>query len=222
MSKVPDAEEALGDGYDDAVGALRERSHVSDAGWRDLETKAAKRATVATATARLDVVMMALELLRGADSFDDAKAAIAQALAVRWGSNEADRRDLVFRANAQTAYAAGRYRLATDPEVRSLRPFWQFSAVLDSRTSTFCRPNDGMILDASDPFWATHHPPLHFRCRSNVITLTPTQAKRFGGVSKAPADADVLEGFGGPPKLDGWGPNPGDYPPDLRKYVPDA
>jgi hypothetical protein len=95
-----------------------------------------------------------------------------------------------------------------------LRPFWEFSATMDSRTSEICRPLDGTILKADDPFWKSHNPPLHHACRSTVISLTRKQAEARGVAAAAPSSAPA-DGFGGAPGVDEWRPDLSKYPFEL-------
>jgi hypothetical protein len=96
------------------------------------------------------------------------------------------------------AYNAGRYAQANDPDTRTLRPFWQFDAVTDARTTPGCRAANGTVRPADDPWWSHNLPPRHFNCRATFHPLTRRQAERMGITEKPPAiKAD--DGFGGPP-----------------------
>lgn len=50
-------------------------------------------------------------------------------------------------------------------------PLLEFDAVIDSHTSTICRPLNGVIRPVDDPFWKKYYPPNHFNCRSTVRQL---------------------------------------------------
>ena len=107
----------------------------------------------------------------------------------------------------QSAFSAGRYAIATHPEVLEDRPFWLFDAIMDSRTSKACKACDGVILPASDPFWSTHNPPLHFNCRSDITPLSEDEAQGMGGVKRPGKVPPVDEGFGLPPIGDTYAPD---------------
>lgn len=80
--------------------------------------------------------------------------------------------ETVFRTNVQSAYGAGRYRQMTQPAVMTARPGVEFRAVMDKRTTKhICEPLDGKQWKITDPTWRRFSPPLHFNCRSAVVTL---------------------------------------------------
>jgi hypothetical protein len=95
--------------------------------------------------------------------------------------------------------------------------------VLDNRTSDICAECDGTVLDADDPWFQTHYPPLHPNCRCVAVTLTKAQAEREG-ISASGPRVDVPDGFGDAPAGGGgadWEPDPGDYPDDLAAELED-
>ena len=113
---------------------------------------------------------------------------------------------------------AGRYQQAradTDD-----RPYWMLDVVEDNATSDICGDLDdeigGKAIDADDPVWLTAYPPNHFRCRSQVITLTADQAREMG-ILDDPPDVEVEEGFDGPP--DDFEPDASEYDDDLAGDV---
>jgi len=87
-----------------------------------------------------------------------------------WVGQRAWRIDNIFRTNIQTAYNVGRYRQMQ--EVKAARPYWQYSAVNDSRTRPTHRALHGKVFPADHPFWNTWYPPNGFRCRCGVVTLS--------------------------------------------------
>lgn len=75
----------------------------------------------------------------------------------------------VFRTNAWTAFTAGEFEQAQDPDVADLVPAFEFSATLDGDT----RPNhaaaDGLVAATTDPIWNQFAPPLGYSCRCDLI-----------------------------------------------------
>jgi hypothetical protein len=81
-----------------------------------------------------------------------------------------------------------------------VRPFLMFDAVLDSNTTEICEACDGVIKPHFDPWWLTHTPILHHRCRSTLRSLRRSEAEERGITDGDPA-GDVPGGFGKAPPL---------------------
>lgn len=79
----------------------------------------------------------------------------------------------IYETNTATAFSAG--QMATMLEVQEDFPFWQFSAVMDSRTSPEHAALHGKIFRNGD---FTFFPPLRHRCRCTARLLTAQQAGR--------------------------------------------
>lgn len=45
-------------------------------------------------------------------------------------------------------------------------------SVLDDGTTVICEERNGLMLPASDPYWVTGCPPLHWNCRSILLPIT--------------------------------------------------
>lgn len=67
----------------------------------------------------------------------------------------------IFQTNMQSAYMAGRY--ASQMEQVDTHPYWEYVAVLDSRTRPAHRALAGSIYRYDDPFWQTFYPPNGYR-----------------------------------------------------------
>jgi len=124
--------------------------------------------------------------------------------------------ETVYRNAIQRQYNAGRYRQMREPFTLRLRPYWLLDTVLDARRSEICKICGGTILPADHPWWLTHIPPLHHRCRSSIRCLRAREAERRG-ISAAPPgeDGDAQKGFG-------HAPDDADEPPkpDPKKTDP--
>lgn len=169
-------------------------------------TAAAKKraftvAGVALADLRASVQTAITDALFDGTTIEDFKDSVGAKLRREWKGTVAEpatRLETIFRTNVQSAYNAGRHAQATDPETLTVRPYWQFDAVTDGRTTPGCRAANGTILPATDPWWQKNLPPRHFNCRATFHPLTRRQAERLG-VSTAGPGVVADDGFGGPP-----------------------
>lgn len=188
--------------FSEAVAWFRQR--MPDLLAEDVDallTQMRLRARTWSAKAQLDLATTVWEGIEAAvaegETFADFKARISQVVTKGFGSAaqpEAWWLERIFRTNVQRAYGGGRVKQLTQPEVLATRPFWRFSAVMDSRTSEVCQACKGTVLPAEHPWWRTHQPPLHHSCRSTIIAMT----KRAGeaALTKRPPSEEASEGFG--------------------------
>ncbi len=100
------------------------------------------------------------------------------------------RSEVIFGTNLRTAYAAGRYKQMTDPDVASYRPNWQYR----HGDSVVPRPLhlswDGLVLPADSPWWKTHYPPNGWGCKCRAFALSDRDLRKLGkdGPDTAPDD----------------------------------
>lgn len=189
----------------DAIAWHKARTPVTEEAYASLEEAAKKRAFTVAGVAQTDLIASVQAALQSAleqgTTLDDFKAAVGDKLKAEWVgtvASPASRLETIFRTNVQAAYNAGRHAEATDPDTLVMRPYWQFDAVSDGRTTPVCRACNGTVLPASDPWWRTHLPPLHFNCRSTFHALTRRQAAALGVAPQGPAAAPAA-GFGASP-----------------------
>lgn len=215
---IPSPVAALGDRFDEAIEAFREKSPLLAEEFEQLDEAARAQAFTVAGAARVDVVASvwrALDLaIATGQPLEEFRAAITPLVQGAW-TGPAPRVETILRTNTLGAYNAGRFRQATHPDVRELRPVWRFDAILDGRTSSVCRRCQGVTLPSDHPWWRTHLAPLHHQCRSSFLTLRASQA---GALSEVPTDSEPVEGFGRPPG-EPWRPDPADYPAPLRSAV---
>jgi SPP1 gp7 family putative phage head morphogenesis protein len=127
--------------------------------------------------------------------------------------------ETVFRNATQRALNAGRWRQMREPGVLAFRPYWLFDGIRDSRQSKICKLCHGIILPADHPWWATHTPALHHRCRSSIRNLRSSEAHRRGITNVPPVDA-ADDGFGLSPEGEPeWKPDPKKTDPALLKEL---
>nr|DAP14028.1 MAG TPA: minor capsid component [Caudoviricetes sp.] len=137
--------------------------------------------------------------------------------------------DNIFRTNIQTAYQVGHYEQMNDPDVKKLRPFWQYDAVNDTHTRPSHLAMDGRVYPADSPVWDTWYPPNGFKCRCTVHSLSRRQVEERGlTVEKdVPDRAELTNGrvvnilpdprFRTNPAKTQWQPDLSDYPEPLVK-----
>lgn len=92
---------------------------------------------------------------------------------------------VIYQTNLSTSYAAGRYKQLNDPDLASVRPYWQY---IHNDTVQHPRPLhvswSGMVLHKDDPWWQTHNPPNGWGCRCRVKAVRKSEYKG----TKAPND----------------------------------
>jgi SPP1 gp7 family putative phage head morphogenesis protein len=208
--------------FDEAVLWFRARlPKLKDVDFRRLVNETHHTAQAFASKAQLDLTNQVWagidSALESGTTFADFKKRITEAVQTAWGGQgqpDASRLETIFRTNVQTAYGAGRVEQLQDPDVLESRPFWRYSAIHDSRTSVICRDCDGTVLPANHPWWSTHQPPMHHRCRCTIIAMRPAPAERRG-ITVDPTDIEASPGFGNVEKVREFRPSKADYPAEL-------
>lgn len=149
-------------------------------------------------------------------TFNDFKKGIKDKLQTAGFSKNADGKawhlDTIYRTNTQTAYMAGRY--IQQKEVEETFPYWKFIAVLDNRTTDVCNGLNNKVVKASDNFWNTHTPPLHYKCRSRTIAVDENYLKKNN--LKVSDGGELAKQY---PTAKGFDNNPVNaWEPELSKY----
>lgn len=208
--------------FEEAVLWFRQRlPSLSDAEFERLVARVGREARRFSGKAQLDLTA---EVWRGIDdavangtTLADFKARIDERIKKLFGSNaraDASRLDTIFRTNVQSAYGGGRVAQLKAPETLAVRTYWRFSAILDSRTSAVCEECGGVVLPAGHPWWDSHQPPLHHGCRSTIISMRESAAKRRG-ITSDPPRVEASEGFGNVESEREFRPKSPEYPAEL-------
>lgn len=102
--------------------------------------------------------------------------------------------ETVFRTNMNTAYQVGRYQqMAT---MASVRPYWMYQAIDDSRVRASHLAQNGKVYRADHPFWRRWYPPSGFNCRCTVVALAESELAEFGlTLQTQDAEEEPDEGF---------------------------
>lgn len=88
------------------------------------------------------------------------------------------RLETIYRVNLQTAYMAGRHQAQL--ENAADRPYWQYVAIMDSRTRRTHAALNGKVFRHDDPFWQSFYPPNGWRCRCRVRALSADNVQERG------------------------------------------
>lgn len=213
---VDDPEEFL-TAVDAMLQHLQERAVVTPEEYAALEGEVRQRAFTVAGVADLDIVTDVWEAIDAAvqngETLEDFRERVGQKLADAWGGEEPTHLETVFRTNIQTAYSAGRQ--VQNERVRETHPYIRYDVVDDENTSDICEALIGVVVPADSEFAATHHVPLHHKCRTDEVAITEDEARELGvdtdeDLQDAP-DAD--DGFGEP--LAGFEPDLSTRPAEL-------
>lgn len=206
--------------FPEAVEYFRSKLPLTDDEFDRLSKEAQDGAFHVAGAQQLDVVQDLFDeiekAIAGGEGYDSFAKRVQEKLPAHWNKSTSHLLETTFRTNVQTALNTGRYFQLTDPAIAEQRPYWMFDAVLDERTSDICEACDSTVLRADHPWWLTHYPPLHHRCRTSVRAVTASKAKRLGIAEGELPSPKVDDGFGlVPPLRSTWRPDSAKYHPVL-------
>jgi uncharacterized protein with gpF-like domain len=120
---------------------------------------------------------------------------------------------IIFDTNLSCAYAAGRWKQQTDPDVLKVRPYLRYleSSSVEPRDEHLAWVNT--VLPADDPWWDTHYPPNDWGCKCGVESVSEGELEKLekefsGGNNPIKRDAppgDAAEGWNYNPGKTQWG-----------------
>lgn len=113
-----------------------------------------------------------------------------------------DALDTIVRTNVATAYGAGKFAAYTDPDVATLRPYLMYVTAGDGRVRPAHQLLDGKVFEARSDLAAYYAPPLGYRCRCSIVSLSERQLTERGlTVTRSEVEgADPDEGFSSAPE----------------------
>jgi len=79
------------------------------------------------------------------------------------------RLETIVRTNLTEVYNQG--RLVQGSLADEYLEAWQYSAIIDTRTTEVCKHLDGRVFMADDKRVAGVRPPRHFNCRSVLVPI---------------------------------------------------
>ncbi len=96
----------------------------------------------------------------------------------------------ISRTNTSDAVNQARMSLFGDPELKGFVVAYEYSAILDDRTTEVCEKLHGKIQKD----WGTYVPPNHYQCRSILVPVTEID-EWDGEQDKIPAGVKPQKGF---------------------------
>lgn len=183
--------------FQEAVDYFRNKINLPTKTYRDIQHGAHTKAFVVAGATKEDLladfraaidkaISQGTTLEEFQKDFDD----IVKKSGWSYNGSRGWRSKTIYTTNIKTAYAAGRYKQMTDPDVLKRRPYWQY-LVGDSKNHRKEHLElNGLILRADDPFWEIHFPPNGWGCKCRVRSLSENDLKRMGRKpDKAPQDS---------------------------------
>ena len=180
--------------FDEAVAAFQGRQVVSPEEFQSMDQEARQRSWTATRlasdTLRQEAYDMLQEALRNGTSMQEFARALRDR-EISLGVTESDPSyiDTLFRTNVASAFGAGRVAQMSSPEVLDARPYVQYRAIVDPRTTSVCRYLNGLVFDRrTDEGWSRFAPPNHFNCRSTIVLVSAKNVNQSQIVSSGSID----------------------------------
>ncbi|HDR9033702.1 TPA: minor capsid protein [Burkholderia vietnamiensis] len=202
---------AIGLEPEKAIAYFESKGYKIGFRWQDVAAEAHAKAFTVAGVMKVDVlqdIRQALTTsLKKGTTFDEFKRQLSpvlekkgwlgQGMIVDQDTGEIEGKRLtprrlqtIFQTNMQSAYMAGRY--AAQLEQVDTHPYWEYVAVLDSRTRPAHRALAGAIYRYDDPFWQTFYPPNGYKCRCRVRTRTRAYVEQ-NGIPVRNSDGDLVE-----------------------------
>ena len=200
--------------FDEAVSDIAARMPVVALGWRDVQKVYAERHAFACARAMtMSVTRRVQEIMREATLGGQPEGYDAVMEIMRetgWARGYAQ---MTYDTNASTAYSAGVWARAADPDVRAVIPgFMYVSAHLATS-----RPNHeamaGLIAPTDSHLWDRCSPPAGYNCKCSLLEVTVFEAERQGLIRDGKMMTVLPPGFGLNARAD---PGFGNGRPDRR------
>ncbi|MCK4640337.1 MAG: DUF935 family protein, partial [Candidatus Marinimicrobia bacterium] len=177
--------------FDEAIEMFRAREILTIDQFKLLEGYAKRRALTATG--------MTYSTIQN-KLFDSLEAALVEGIALDEFSESVkevvmspNHAEIIFRTNVQTAYNNGHAEAIYDQRLAGAIPAFQYSAIIDDRTTPICEERDGMVYGRDVMADWDVIPPCHFRCRSTII---PIFADEYSGFPASRPFEQSQQGFG--------------------------
>lgn len=190
---------AIGLPPEEAIRYFESKGFAISFKWQDVWAEAHAKAFTVASVARLDIlqdIRGALDqALKNGETLQDFQNRLQPVLEAKgwWGKGRIvdkstgeiegkrlnpRRLETIYRTNLQSAYMAGRYQAQLANA--EFRPWWEYVAVLDTRTRPRHRAMHGRVFRYDDPFWRAFYPPNGWNCRCRVRTRSQRDIERQG------------------------------------------
>lgn len=183
--------------FDEAIEHFKDKLSLPTQQWTDIWQGQHARAFVVAGATRSDLlsdlrdaVRRAIEDGESLGQFQDRFDGIVEKYRWRHTGSAGWRARVIYETNLRTAYAAGRYRQMTDPEVLKRRPYWEYRHGDSAHPRALHQQWSGKVLKADDKWWDTHYPPNGWGCKCRVFAIGPRDLKRLGKSGPDPAPDD--------------------------------
>ncbi len=207
--------------FEEAIKFFKDKIVLTPEQYKTLEDAVKARAFTVSGLAEADILMEVydeiLSALKTGMPFSAFKTyLLPRLMSAGWGEEAPYRLDTIFRTNIQSMYQAGHYK--QQMEIVDERPYWQYVAVMDSRTRPSHAARNGKVFRADDPWWNANYPMIGipfdwWNCRCTVRTLSGREVEREGlNIEKKQSGAreDLLSA---------WNPDMSKYPDWLREKI---
>lgn len=112
----------------------------------------------------------------------------ASELIARAGDFTKSYAEVVYRTNLNTAYTAGRFQQAADPDILDVMPAFEYLSQNDSNVRRGRKKDrgenhyaaNGLIAATTDPIWDSHSPPSGYNCRCTIRLVSRFELERRG------------------------------------------
>lgn len=130
------------------------------------------------------------DTLRAIEDYTDLVALLPKVDAAGRAVNVPARIENIARTNIADAVNQARMALFQDPALKGFVEAFEYSAILDDRTTEICEKLHGKI----ERDWGSYEPPNHFQCRSILIPVTQVD-DWDGKEDRIPAGLEPMKGF---------------------------
>lgn len=171
--------DAIADDYF-KTAAFKIAGDLSDEAVRIVEQEILNGAKYSKTWAEVEKSIYSTMATKGMISIEEAKAQLGEALGV---ANPDARIRTISRTTTFDAVNQARHAYFTDPELEGFVQAYEYSAILDDRTTSICRHLDEEDRGNHSIDWYADNPqympPNHFNCRSLLIPVTEVDADSF-------------------------------------------